>query len=96
TRFAPYAWAGIGAILGGGDRDHLIARPVDPAAPDAFDAVAFTEHSDSETKLMGQFGVGIEFRVMRHIGWTNDVSWEVIDGPRNNFGMVRSGLIFAF
>jgi hypothetical protein len=96
TRFAPYAWAGIGAIFGGGERDRLIAHSPGPGGPDAFNANAVTVHSDSETKLMGQFGVGLEFRVMRHIGWINDISWGVIDGPRNNFGMVRSGLTFAF
>jgi hypothetical protein len=95
TRFAPYAWAGVGAIFGGGERDHLVARPLSQP-PDAFDADAFTVHSDSETRLMGQFGFGLEFRIMRHIGWTNDFSWGVIDGPRNNIGMVRSGLSFAF
>ncbi len=95
TRFAPYAWAGVGAIFGGGERDRLVARPLSQP-PDAFNAVAFTEHSGSETKLMGQFGFGLEFRIMRHLGWTNDISWGVIDGPRNNFGMVRSGLNFAF
>jgi hypothetical protein len=25
-----------------------------------------------------------------------DFSWNVVNGPRNNFGMVRSGLTFAF
>jgi hypothetical protein len=95
TRFAPYAWAGIGAIFGGGERDHLIARPLSQP-PDAFDAVAVTDHFASDTKLMGQFGFGMEIRLLRHIGWTNDISWGVIDGPRNNFGMVRSGLSFAF
>jgi len=96
TRFAPYAWAGVGAIFGGGERDHLIARPAGEGEPDAFNAFAVTEHSDSETKLMGQFGFGLEVRIMRHVGWTNDISWGVIDGPRNNFGMIRSGLSFAF
>jgi hypothetical protein len=96
TRFAPYAWAGIGAIFGGGERDRQIAVPAGPGAPDAFNANANTEHFGSETKLMGQFGFGLEFRIMRHLGWTNDISWSVIDGPRNNFGMVRSGLTFAF
>ena len=98
TRFAPYAWAGFGAIFGGGERDHLFAHSTgsEGGEPDAFDATAITEHSGPETKLMGQFGVGVEFRVTRHIGWTNDISWGVIDGPRNNFGMVRSGLTFAF
>jgi hypothetical protein len=96
SRFAPYAWAGIGAIFNGGERDQLIARPAAGGPPDAFNANAITEHFGNETKLMGQFGFGLEFRIMRHIGWTNDISWGVIDGPRNNFGMVRSGLNFAF
>ena len=45
---------------------------------------------------MGQFGGGFEVRITRHIGWMNDFSWNVVDGPKNNFGMVRSGLNFAF
>ena len=49
-----------------------------------------------ETKVVGQFGAGLEFRFSRHIGWTNDLSFGVIDGPQNNFGMFRSGLNFAF
>jgi len=107
TRFAPYAWAGIGGIFGGGERDQLFATPAGggggggplggpPPPPSAFNANAFTEHFGSENKLMGQFGFGLEFRIMRNVGWTNDFSWGVIDGPRNNFGMVRSGLSFAF
>ncbi len=95
TRFAPYAWAGAGAIFGGGQSDELFAHSlVEP--PDAFLADAFTVHHGSTTKLLGQFGVGLETRVTRHIGWTNDFSIGVIDGPRNNFGMFRSGINFAF
>ena len=96
SRFAPYAWVGFGAIFGGGESDKLITRPFDEAEPGAFTVNATTRHFDSETKLLGQFGAGLEFRITRHIGWTNDLSWGVIDGPRNNFGMVRTGLNFAF
>ena len=39
-------------------------------------------------EVLGQFGAGLEVRLARHIGWTNDLSFGVIDGPRNNFGMV--------
>jgi hypothetical protein len=46
--------------------------------------------------LVGQFGGGVEVRLTPHIGWINDFSWNVINGPENNFGMVRSGLNFAF
>ena len=44
----------------------------------------------------GEFGAGFEVRITRHVGWMNDFSWNVVDGPKNNFGMARSGLIFAF
>src|SRR6266480_1566666 len=92
TRFAPYAWAGVGAIFGGGERDVLVTQ----GPPDAFAVHAQTHHFGSEAKALGQFGAGLEFRIARHIGLTNDLSFGVIDGPRNNFGMFRSGLNFAF
>ena len=92
TRFAPYAWAGVGAIFGGGESDTVHTQ----GPPDAFAVNAQTTHSGSETKVLGQFGAGLEMRFARHIGWTNDLSFGVIDGPRNNFGMLRSGLNFAF
>ena len=92
TRFAPYAWAGVGAIFGGGERDELHTQ----GPPDAFAVNAQTEHFGAETKLLGQFGAGVEFRFARNFGWTNDLSFGVIDGPRNNFGMFRSGVNFAF
>src|SRR6266581_2975474 len=92
TRFAPYAWAGVGAIFGGGERDVLVTQ----GPPDAFAVHAQTHHFGSETKALGQFGAGLEFRIARHIGLTNDLSFGVIDGPKNNFGMFRSGLNFAF
>ena len=92
TRLAPYAWGGVGAIFGGGERDTLHTQ----GPPDAFAVNAQTEHFGSETKVLGQFGAGLEFRFARHFGWTNDLSFGVIDGPRNNFGMFRSGLNFAF
>src|SRR5213595_1427122 len=92
TRFAPYAWAGVGAIFGGGERDVLHTQ----GPPDAFAVHAQTDHFGSETKLIGQFGAGLEFRIAQHIGWTNDLSFGVIDGPQNNFGMFRSGVNFAF
>jgi hypothetical protein len=92
TRLAPYAWGGVGAIFGGGERDQLHTQ----GPPDAFAVNAQTDHFGSETKVLTQFGAGLEVRLARHIGWTNDLSFGVIDGPRNNFGMVRSGLNFAF
>ena len=88
SRFAPYVFAGGGAIFGGGERDLLVAHPNL--------LTATTVHHGSRTKAIGQFGGGLEIRFTRHIGWLNDFSWNVIDGPGNNLGMVRSGLNFAF
>jgi hypothetical protein len=99
TRFAPYVWAGVGAIFGGGERDTLTTtaeiggEPVEGEIPDV---EAATHHFDSRTEVMGQFGGGLEFRFTRHIGWINDFSWNVINGSQNNFGMVRTGINFAF
>jgi hypothetical protein len=89
SRFAPYAWAGGGGIFGGRD-DHAVGHDaVAPAFPDRFE-------NSRETKSMGQFGGGLEIRITRHIGITGDFSWNVVEGPHNNFGMARTGLSFGF
>ena len=95
TRFAPYAWAGVGAIFGGGEQDEVYAHSL-VVPPDALVSEAHTIHHDGETKAVGQFGIGVETRITRNIGWINDLSFGVIGGPRNNFGMVRTGINFAF
>jgi hypothetical protein len=45
---------------------------------------------------MRRFGVSFAVQVTGHIGWINDFSWNVVDGSKNNFGMARSGINFAF
>jgi hypothetical protein len=89
SRFAPYVWAGGGGIFGGGQRDELVITNTDPTT-------FATEHHGARTELVGQLGGGMEVRFTRHIGWVNDFSWNVVDGINNNFGMVRSGINFAF
>jgi hypothetical protein len=100
SRFSPYAWAGVGAIFGGGERDRLITTEIEGAEPGGEGEVPFvnasTVHSGSRTELMGQFGGGLEFRFTRHIGWTNDFNWNVINGAHNDFGMFRTGINVAF
>jgi hypothetical protein len=92
TRFAPYAWAGFGGIFGGGESDTLRTQ----GPPDAFSVFAQTHHYSGEGRLLGQFGFGLETRITRNIGWINDISWGVIDGPDNNFTTLRTGINFAF
>ena len=50
----------------------------------------------TETKLVGQFGGRFDVRLTPTIGWMNDFSWNLVDGPKNNFGTIRIGFIFAF
>ena len=88
SRFAPYFWLGGGGVFGGGrSHDYFLATNNLPVRRD-FD--------DSHTRSVGQVGGGFEVRFTPHIGWTNDVSWNVVSGPDNNFGMARTGINFAF
>jgi len=88
TRFAPYVFAGGGAVFGGGERTRVLVEN------GGF--LIRTQQTDSTTEAIGQFGGGVEVRITPHIGWINDFSWNVVNGSENNFGMVRSGLNFAF
>lgn len=88
SRFAPYAWVGGGAIFGGRDRSFN---------DDDFDFGTFLDDGDDDdARLMAQYGVGFEVRFTPRIGLTNDVSFNHVEGGRNDFWQVRTGLNFAF
>src|SRR6266540_2588909 len=88
TRFAPYVFAGGGGIFGGGQRTHFVLT-TDVEEGEENDVIV-TRRTDAEAEWIGQFGGGVEVRLTPHIGWINDFSWNVVNGPENNFGMVRS------
>jgi hypothetical protein len=90
SRLAPYVWIGGGGIFGGGEVDEIIVNDI-PAG-----AFLTGTHRGSETRALGQLGGGIEVRLTPRIGWTNDFSWNVIEGSGNNFGTARTGINFAF
>jgi hypothetical protein len=91
TRFSPYIFGGGGGIFGGGQGTEIVTVNTGNLAPSLR-----TRRTDGNTEAIGQVGGGLEFRFTPHIGWVNDFSWNFVDGPHNNFGMVRSGLNFAF
>jgi hypothetical protein len=93
TRFAPYIFGGGGGIFGGGQKQ-VNQRFIEEG--EGFDLVQTTGHTGSETRAIGQVGGGMEIRLTPHIGWVSDFSWNFVDGPNNNFGMVRTGVNFAF
>jgi hypothetical protein len=86
TRFAPYIFGGGGGIFGGGEKTNVVVN----------DGIIRTQQTGSESRAIGQVGGGMEIRVTPHIGWVSDFSWNFVDGPKNNFGMVRTGVNFAF
>jgi hypothetical protein len=86
TRVAPYGFAGGGVLFNGSRAEDLVDR--------GRNLVSATRHSDVEG--MGQFGGGFEIRITPHIGIMNDFSWNVVNDGRNNYGLVRTGLSFAF
>jgi hypothetical protein len=89
SRWAPYLWIGGGGVFGGG-RDHDFF--LDPAN----NLPVRREFDDSRSRAVGQVGGGFEVRFTPHLGWTNDISWNIVSGSDNNFGMARTGLNFAF
>jgi hypothetical protein len=89
SRFAPYAFVGAGAIFGGGESDEVLIGGA--GAP-----VFTTVHHDGDTEFLGQVGAGFEVRLTPKIGWINDFSWNFVTRDNSDFGMVRSGINFAF
>jgi hypothetical protein len=88
SRFAPYAFGGAGMIFGGGQK----ITPSGTVLPGG----SVSLRSASSAEAIRQFGGGIEVRVAPHIGVISDFSWNVVDGPHNDFGMARTGINFAF
>lgn len=82
SRFAPYIYAGGGVLFS--ERQRVTNLPNrDLTRTDEDDPIA-----------CGQVGGGLEVRIIRHVGWIGDVSWNFTE--HENFGMVRSGINFAF
>src|SRR5438046_2736521 len=81
-----YLFGGAGGIFGGGEKTNVVVN----------DGIIRTEQTGSESRAIGQVGGGMEVRFTPHIGWVSDFSWNFVDGPKNNFGMVRTGVNFAF
>jgi len=110
TRFSPYIFGGGGGIFGGGQRPiNRFFREREPGdrpvtgpgglisnGGEGLDIQKTVGHTDSESQGIGQVGGGMEVRITPHIGWVSDFSWNFVEGPHNNFGMVRSGVNFAF
>ena len=82
SRFAPYAWVGVGGYFADDNNNFFVG--------------ANNDDDDGDGHFMGQFGAGFEVRFSQHVGWTNDISYNDVEGGEHDFIMVRTGLNFAF
>jgi hypothetical protein len=87
TGFAPYVFAGIGGFVPAGNSNFF-------ATPGG--GFRRFNHDDNDVLLEGHFGGGLEYRFTRHIGVFADGRYEVVDQSKNNFGLIRTGVRFAF
>jgi hypothetical protein len=89
TGWAPYAFVGIGGFVPGEGSDFFrtfsngVSREIRNSNRD-------------DILLEGHFGGGIEYRFNRHVGIFSDGRYEIVDQSKNNFGLVRTGIRFAF
>lgn len=102
SRFAPYAWAGGGVMAGGEHSDWFFnlvpivrGSPRGPIRVDReFNDVQGIQNKHAEAA--GQFGAGLEVRITPRIGLTSDFAWNFLNGPQNNFGLIRGGLTLSY
>ena len=91
SRFAPYGWAGFGAMKGGSHTIRVFTEPFEE-----HDIFTNKYEEDKHAEPTGQFGAGIECRITRHIGVMTDFAWNVVSGPDNNFGLLRFGATLSY
>jgi len=79
---SPYAIVGNGGLIDGYN---------------GFSEVKATErvHRRTESKFLGNFGGGLEYRFTPYLGLFGETTYNVVDGPKNNFLQVNWGLRYA-
>jgi opacity protein-like surface antigen len=82
---APYAFGGVGGIFN-----------EDNSSFHRFSTFGGFHHRDSDDDVLGDAGVGLEYRFTPHIGLFSDARYNFVDGPKNNFLQTRFGIRYAF
>jgi Outer membrane protein beta-barrel domain len=98
SRFAPYAWAGVGA-LGGGSHTVRFFNEQQNLGQGTENEIEFRANQTLENKkalCIGQFGGGLEIRITRHIGVMGDVSYAAVQETNNDFWMARFGVTLSY
>lgn len=95
--WAPYVYVGGGAIFNadGSNGDFTSHNDAGDVIDDVLDNNDNGNNND-DTLIEGHAGAGVEYRITRNFGVFTDGRWTVVDGGKNNFPSVRTGVRFAF
>jgi hypothetical protein len=100
SRFAPYAWAGLGGVGGGSTSSWYFfeTHHINVSGNGVHEREGRTIRTANETRteVAGQFGGGLEVRLTKHIGFMSDFCWNMLNRPDNDFGMARFGVTLAY
>lgn len=108
SRFAPYAFGGVGGLFGGTRTETFFFEhhigPVEDEVEREF--VEDTNFDNKSARVLGQVGAGMSVRLTRPssiskvaIGLRGDFCWNFVGGDNSNdqdFGMTRFGLNFSY
>jgi hypothetical protein len=60
------------------------------------DGVNRNGNQRTDSKVLGNFGGGLEYRLTPHVGIFTEAAYDLIDGPSNNAVQINWGARFAF
>ncbi|MBV9129977.1 MAG: outer membrane beta-barrel protein [Verrucomicrobia bacterium] len=84
---APYVFGGVGGIFNENNTFTRIAT---------FGNAHRLNRRNTGDEVLGDGGLGLEYRFTPHIGVFSDVRYNLVNGPKNNFPSTRFGMRFAF
>src|ERR1700733_6022474 len=84
---APYAFGGVGGLF---NENNTFSRIATVGHAGRLD------RRNTDDEVLGDGGVGLEYRFTPHIGLFSDVRYNLVNGSTNNFLSTRFGLRFAF
>ena len=87
VHLAPYAFGGVGGLF---NQNNTFTRVA------TFGHAQVLSRRNSDDEVLGDGGIGLEYRFTPHIGLFSDVRYNLVNGPKNNFLSTRFGLRYAF
>jgi hypothetical protein len=84
---APYVFGGVGGLIGGLDGFSRRGE---------FDESIHRSNFRTNSRVLGNVGGGLEYRITRHVGLFSEAGYNFVDGPSNNAVQINWGARFAF